>query len=349
MAFLVIALIEIFGAIGIILTYGIIRNVFTEQQKATYSSKMMVYERIRSGENFSYWEDSQKVRDVFDKIALQKYSDKFESTALTGKIEVDNKEYTLSCINYYSDQKFNISGTSYNDFTRGGNVVVVRSDEFPCETGDIINIGNTDYKVICASSSSLQAYTFLFPYNHSPQKAKYNSVYLIFNDIPSKQLSKDIKDELETGLGLDYPIREPKIPDLLVEQFNAVMLIGCVISMILIASNCITVYMYIIRRRKTWISVIKLCGCKNTVIVNILISEMMIVTCFCYGIGYGIAYKMLIPKLSKYYPLFDSVYNYKSYLLLFISFIAISLIIIIIRISSFVNNSVNEMRRRASE
>lgn len=346
LAFLVIVLIEILGTIAIIISYGIVRNVFTEQEKESYFSKVMIYERWREDEGYTYWEDSGSIIEAFKKIVL-KYGDIFASAILDGVIQLNDKEYTIASSEYLSASSFDLEGVSFDEFVEGKNVVVVRED-YLCKIGDYINIEGKDYKIIGIMSEMIQSVNFIFPFNNSPKNIKYDSLYLHFKEIPTKKICNEIKNSIEESFGSDYPIQEPDIPDLLVKQFNAVMLVGCTIAMILIISNCITVYMYILRRRKNWLTVVKLCGCKNRNLIEIFLSEMLLVSCICFGIGYMISDQLIIPKMSRFYPAFETVYVSKAYICLFVGFVIISIFISYIRLLLFVNKPIDSMRKGAA-
>ena len=349
LAFLVIVVLEIAGTVGLIVTYGIVRNVFTEQQKAGRTARWMNFYNCvwneEGGGTLYYW-DSGLIHQTMDRLTENEAKDLLDDFDLYGRLTVNGKQYRAGCTKYYRQRDDSrLSKEVYEAFRKGENVVFVCTDEYPCSKGDIISLNGKDFKVVRTGTSETLVCAFFFPYDAVPDGMEYCELTLDFTDIPTHKQADAIAERLKEDLNFTLPVKMPEIPDLLVQQFNTTMLAGCALAAVLIAFNCITVYMYIIRKRSDWIAVVKLCGCKNGGIVDIMLTEILLVSCACFGIGTLISAKLLIPKLTDYYPLFDQFYTAESYRWLFLGLAGMFALVTLIQLSPFVRRSVDSMRK----
>lgn len=348
LAFLVIVVLEVAGAVGLIVTYGIVRNVFTEQQKASTTSRWMnLYNVVNNDDESStinFW-DSGLIHRTMESLMENEAKGLLDDFWVRGKLTVDGKDYRAGCQKFYGQKDdSNMSAQVYDAYQNGENVVTVCTDTYPCSEGDVISINGKDYKVVRTGSNML-VNDFYFPYDSAPDGMEYYELTLDFTDIPTHEQADTVAERLKEDLDFTLPVNMPEIPDLLVQQFNTTMLAGCALAAVFIAFNCITVYMYIIRKRSDWIAVVKLCGCKNGGIVDIMLLEILLVSCACFGIGILISAKLLIPKLTDYYPLFDRFYTAESYRWLFLGLAGMFALVTLVQLSPFVRRSVDSMRK----
>ena len=355
LAFLVIVVLEVAGTVGLIVTYGIVRNVFTEQQKAGRTARWMNFYNCvwneEGGGTLYYW-DSGLIHQTMEGLMNNEAKDLLDDFDLYGKLSVDGKEYSAGCSKVFRRSKGSqMDADIFEAYKKGENIVAVKTYYYPCSVGDVLNINGKDYRVYRADDSDPNsgaaglAQVFFFPYDSAPKEMEYYELTLDFTDIPTHKQADAIAERLIEDLNFTLPVNMPEIPNLLVQQFNTTMLAGCGLAAVLIAFNCITVYMYIIRKRSDWIAVVKLCGCKNGGIVGIMLSEILLVSCACFGIGALISAKLLIPKLTDYYPLFDQFYTAESYRWLFLGLAGMFALVTLIQLSPFVRRSVDSMRK----
>lgn len=354
LAFLVIMLIEILGTVGIIMTYGIVRNVFTEQQKESSTSRRMNLWRWREEDDGSGevvpWEDTEDFCRKLGKLLDEECAGLLNSAEVYGSITVDGKKYSVGCTKlFHKDEESKWDDRIYEMFERGENVVFVYTRSYPCRLGDVININGRDYKVVRADDGDEEtrvlAQDFYFPYDAMPSGMKFHEMTLWFKDIPTHKQADTIAEKIKEYFGAEFPINMPEIPDLLVQQFNSAMLACCAVVALMIAFNCITVYMYIIRRRSDWIAAVRLCGCGNGSLMYIIGAEMLTVACAAFGIGALISHKLIIPKMSEFYPLFDQFYTGEAVGYLFLGYIGSFLLMTVGQLSAFVHRSVDRMRK----
>lgn len=347
LAFFVVILVEVFGTVGIIMTYGIVRNVFTEQQKESSTSRRMNIYRWKEGdENVTTWEDTDKLVSNLNKLLDEDCNGLLNSVDLYGRLTFDGKEYRAGCIKlYHRDKLSHWDDKLFDEYRTGKNVVTVCTDDYPCEVGDVLNINGREYTV-CRTDTSMKLVTsFFFPMDAIPTGMKFHEMTLWFKNIPTHKQADAIAEKMKEYFGAEFPINMPKIPDLLVQQFNTTMLACCAVVALLIAFNCISVYMYIIRRRSDWIAAVRLCGCGNGSLMYIISAEMLTVACIAFGIGALTAVKLIIPKMSVYYPLFDRFYTREAVGYLFLGYLGAFLLMTVGQLSAFVHRSVDRMRK----
>ena len=153
LAFLVIMLIEILGTVGIIMTYGIVRNVFTEQQKESSTSRWMNLWRWREEDDGSGevipWENTEDFCRKFSKLLNEECAGLLNSAEVYGTITVDGRKYSATCAKaWHKDEESKWDDRIYEMFERGENVVFVYTRSYPCRLGDVIKINGRDYKVV---------------------------------------------------------------------------------------------------------------------------------------------------------------------------------------------------------
>lgn len=355
LAFLVVVLIEVFGSIGAVLTYGIVRNVFMQQQKEKSTSRWMdlyncVWDEDGNG-TVECW-DAETVYRTLDSLFENECKGLLDTVDVRGRITVDGEHYSAGCSKLFRQRDdSHWSAEQFEAYKMGDSIAAVRSYYFPCSVGDMININGKEYRVYDVdpagpeSDNERLANVFYFPYDAVPQGMEYYEITLRFTDIPTHAQADAIAERLRSDLGFTLPIKMPEIPDLLVQQFNTTMLAGCALAVLLIVFNCITVYMYIVRRRADWIAAVKLCGCRTESLQLIILAEMLIVTCLSFGIGAAASAGLIVPKLTKYYPLFDQFYSSKSYGCLFLGFIGAFSAIALFQLTPFIRRPIDRMRK----
>ena len=355
LAFLAVVLIEVFGSVGAVLTYGIVRNVFTEQEEESTTSRWMnLYNCVWNedgGGTLEYW-DAETVYRTLNGLFENECSGLLDTVDVRGRITVDGKQYSAGCTKAFRQGKnSHWSPETFEAYKRGDSIVAVKSYYYPCSVGDILNINGKDYRVYDVdpagpeSDNKRLVNVFYFPYDSVPKGMEYYELTLHFTDIPTHAQADTVAERLTEELDFKLPVNMPEIPDLLVKQFNTTMLAGCGLAVLLIVFNCISVYMYIIRRRAGWIAAAKLCGCKTESLRLIILAEMLAVTCLSFGIGAAVSAGMIVPAMTKYYPLFDRFYSFKSYCCLFLGFIGLFYIAASAQLTPFVHRSVDRMRK----
>ncbi len=182
-----------------------------------------------------------------------------------------------------------------------------------------------------------------------PYKSIPNGTFCEFSfelkEVPTQAECNEITQNLKQIFGYDVNVLPPELPDLLVEQFNSTSLLTCAVVMLIVIFNASLIYMFVLEKRKKWLSIIKLCGCKNDQCSVIFLTEIVFIIIICFIIGLYISNRFVIPKFIDQYPVFDVVYNTKSYGYIFLAYIVSSIIILLANIQPFVKRTVVDMQR----
>ena len=334
-AFLVVLLTEILAAVGIIMTYGIVRNVFTEQERESVYSRELNYNK---DEDIAIdADDPEKQYRDFGTLINNDCAGLLNRAYLYGYVYEGMSRYFICLTKYFEESAPYVSREEISRYRSGENIVTVKSSVLQCSKGGSVELFGDTYTVFDVGDSSVMTVDFGFAYDNAPKKLALSGLQLHFKDIPSKEQAEDIMSSIEGYFGHSESVALPKVPDLLVRQFNSTMLAGCAAAMVLIVINSVSLYMFILRRRSNWLSVVKLCGCKNRALIGIFMLEMALVSLAGYGTGQLICGRIIIPALSGYYPAFDSVYSPRAFAFIFAGYILVSAAVMLIRLTMFVS------------
>ena len=344
LAFLVIVLLEIIGSAGVILTYGIVRNTFSEQTESNMFSKFYEYTRWENGVGYSSWDNSDEVKNRFDELMQTELNDKIAQASWYGDVEIDGQARP-ACFTYYaSEEYYDREDMTYQEYFTTGKSVILSQEFSDFKSGDTVIINGESYNVLFVDRSGNMAVSVWMPYDAMPENVSLNSIQFFVKEIPKRSEIESTSEKLYDIFGRDYELFVPDIPDLLLKQFDRTMLLTCGAAMLLIVFNCANVYLYIISRRKNQIIVLKLCGCKNIILFVMLITETVLISASAFGIGTLLTSKLLLPFLSEEYPAFETVYTEQSFGFLFLGYIILSVIVLSVKLIAFLSSTVNEMR-----
>ena len=350
LAFIVVVLLELFGIVAIVLSYGIVRNVFSEREHETsLSRRYMVY---RSETRQKRWEDSAAfVKGV--QTVIREFGAELDDAFGAGSFTENGRKYICGFSYYpnsdsFYEQKGN-TGVDYSDYLAGKKLAHINSQTFPSlSVGDKLTVGGSEYTIYKVSSSDDMWSDIGFYATSMPDNIKASELHLDFTDIPLHDRIDELNVRIRELFGNDVFIVEPEIPDLLLQQFSLTSLSICGAIMLIVVFNCITVYMYVFEKRKNWLSVVKLCGCRNLVCSAVFTGEAMLVTCISTAAGTLIAKNLIIPKLEDVFEAFSLVYTTQSYLILAGAYCILSLIILSVTVKRFVSGTVDSMRKEAA-
>lgn len=350
---LVIIILELFSIVSVILSYGVIRNVFSEQEQETIDSRIYSIRR-NMGENGirNSWSDSDEFFENYKKMIIE-YGTSLSCSFGSGNLVEGDNSYLCSFAFYPDEEGFNKTegadiGCGYAGYVSGEKAVKISQTSISKAIGDTISIDGSDYVITGVTNINESWADLSFYFTSMPKTIGVTEIYLIFKEIPSHELIEGLNTNIHKWFGNDFEIFEPEIPDLLVKQFGMVSLTACSAIMLIVVFNCVIVYLYIFEKRKKWISVIKLCGCKNIDCIELFIIEASLVTVMCSLSGLLITKNAIIPRLEDYYVSFKSVYNLRSYICLFFAYVIVSIIMLTIAVKKYVSKTVDSMRKEAN-
>ncbi|MBR6874523.1 MAG: hypothetical protein IKN17_13550 [Ruminococcus sp.] len=348
-AFAVVVLLEIFGAAAVVLSYGIVRNVFTEQEQETYMSRQYII--YMSEDRQGYFEDSAAFMQGMQRMTRE-FGSELDDAFCSGRLFDGDVRYSVS-MNWFPDEErfsklLDAPGVDYSRYSSGERLVHVSSGRFKVSAGDTVTVCGRDYKAYKVSPGDNMWCDIGFFFPSAPDGIQVQALYLDFADIPLRSRIEELNDLVRELFGSDLLIVEPDIPDLLIQQFNLTSLGICAAIALIVVFNCITVYMYIFEKRRSWLAVVKLCGCKDRRCSAIFLGEAMLVTAVCTAAGTLIAALAVIPGLESSFKAFPQVYSVGSYLIIAAAYCLLSLVILTISVTGFVGETVDAMRKEAA-
>ena len=342
--------IELLGAIMVIMTYGIVRNIFTEETKVyPYLTRSFVIS-IPSGLSMdALYEKNDRLLSSLDRGC--------RSISVSGNTEINSESHSIGGLEYGSSQYLSDDANHYNfefqSLAKGERIAAVSSEAFPLlDVGDTLEIDGMGFIVVYTDKdipdiNKTLACDVLVPYKALPKSCNINRYALELDDMPTKAEISKISASIKELFGTGVELTEPTLPELLVQQFNAMSKLLCVIVLFTVANSSAMAYMFVIYKRRKWLTAVKMCGAENNQCIEIFFIEILCIASACFMLGAVFSKYVLIPRYTEVYPAFALVFDRQSFIYLFISFILASLIILAVDIQEYINRSVADMQRRS--
>lgn len=169
-------------------------------------------------------------------------------------------------------------------------------------------------------------------------------IMLVFYDPLTSSQYTEVKNNFESTFGSAITVPNLEIPE--PENYylyNTIILISLLIA-ILAAINFAVLYKYILSKRTKTLAVFRICGCTKAKVLRMFLSECMIIAIPLFAATTLIYDKLVLPKLGQHFEYIESAYSIKLYLLIFGIYIAATLIVLMIMISSFLGKTIYESK-----
>lgn len=204
-----------------------------------------------------------------------------------------------------------------------------------------IEIQGKEYKVIGYHTQLLTPY---FPFESLDEDTTFQMIAIHFNKPITSSVYNEIKEHFESTFGSAITVPDLEIPE--PENYylyNTIILISILIA-ILAAINFAVLYKYILSKRTKTLAVFRICGCTKAKVLRMFLSECMKIAIPLFAATTLIYDKLVLPKLGQHFEHIESAYSIKLYLLIFRIYIAATLIVLMIMISSFLGKTIYESR-----
>ena len=210
------------------------------------------------------------------------------------------------------------------------------------QIGEYINVHGVDYLVI-GNETNMYGH-FVMPYKVVPEDFIVNKFILSLKEPPSKELIFDINSKVNECFQPEN-INNPRVPDLMTEQFHesSIAIAGLVI--ILVVFNTVYFYRYIFQTRKSWLSILRLYGCKQKQAVLIYLVESILLFIPCFLVSSLLFKFVLAPKFVNLYPVFGTLYTSGVYIGIFIAYFIMLTIFMLISTVPTIRKSALSMKR----
>lgn len=261
--------------------------------------------------------------------------------------QVDDK---VASISFLSGLSADASGISKEVFDfQNSNKNIMRISTSDCESvfgkkpvvGDKVNLGDKEYTI---SIIDEDVAGIDIPYNSIPDNFLINTIAVFTVEPCTPKESTQISEKVNELFGIDN--FDPPTPRVLEELQNIQLAYGITAAVIImIILNISRVYSYVLTYRKKPFAVMNICGASKGKIFLIYLTELMLTLIATFGVGLLIFHTLILQPIAVSYPNFLISMTPQTYLIIFAIYFVISILIMSLTISRFINKSAVEMER----
>lgn len=271
--------------------------------------------------------------------------DNYSGFAIFG--QVDDKVASISFLSGLSKDKPGMS-KELSDFDNS-NKNIMRISTSDCESvfgkkpvvGDKVNFGDAEYTI---SIIDEDVAGIDIPYNSIPDNFLINTIAVYTVEPCTPKESAQISEKVNELFGIDnFDPPEPRVLEELQNIQLAYSITAAVIIMIIL--NISRVYSYVLTYRKKPFAVMNICGASKEKIFLIYLTELMLTLIVTFGIALLIFHTLILQPIAVSYPNFLLSMTPQTYLIIFGLYFVISILIMSLTISRFINKSAVEMER----
>lgn len=272
-----------------------------------------------------------------------------------GHLLISRIEYDESAHQYglYSSLTKNISPTSGRYITQdeelsSANVLFITSDRDIDLIGHKVEFLNKEYEIIGIESLG-NGNEYIVPFSTLPDDLTFSSVSLLTDKVITTDTYRKIKEAFTSVYGDNVNFPEFKTADTTEQTFYAsIMLISIVLS-VLSAINLAILFRYIMLTRRKRLAVFRLSGCTRIKARFMYLGEAAGISVLIFIVCSIVYHYVIIPRLTFAFPKIQDVYGIKTYLYLFVIFIAVLLLAINIIFSLQVEKQPVQMLKKAGD
>lgn len=194
------------------------------------------------------------------------------------------------------------------------------------DVGDTVNFLGQDYTVIGKYKSDSN--TPIIPFLAVPNDLGLNRCMLTFDSAPKRSTYENIKNTAMEIIPNKLIFPDLKLPDDdLVSLYKTMILISAFVA-VLSVMNFAMLYLFIIRKRKNSLAVMRLCGIRKGRATAIYLGECLILSVPAFALGMLSFSIMLNTVFSNMFAHMSEAFNPLIYLVIFIIYLIAMLIIL---------------------
>lgn len=269
---------------------------------------------------------------------------------LDSRLEYDESEHQYGLYSSYLENVSIAEGRyiTQNEELTGANVICLPSDSDRNLIGQKINFLDKRYEVIGVHSED-DIYHYSVPFPTLPDDLTFSSVSLLTDKVITTDTYRKIKEAFTSVYGDNVNFPEFKTADTTEQTFYAsIMLISIVLS-VLSAINLAILFRYIMLTRRKRLAVFRLSGCTRIKARFMYLGEAAGISVLIFIVCSIVYHYVIIPRLTFAFPKIQDVYGIKTYLYLFVIFIAVLLLAINIIFSLQVEKQPVQMLKKAGD
>lgn len=211
----------------------------------------------------------------------------------------------------------------------------------PYLVGNVYQINGKEFECVADYEE------YYIPYNALPDDFVVTDIFINFDTGLTKKDISQISEIINSVFGdnstLLYP-PDPIAPDD-IRISKMIMVISLIVIMIVVLAIA-KLYMFIIDSKNRVFKIFGLCGSNLKQIVMIYLSETIIITFLSSFIGVSIFRFFIFDYVSKLYPAFIEYYNISTFLLVTMSYLAITFLIMFFAILSYIRRELCYYNRK---
>lgn len=331
--FVMIVIDQIISFVILMMVYGILQNNLATKDEVKTSDTMY---------NIEFKEEDMKITEFQPKIMeLTKYmGDDFKDCYIF--IQYDDESLVSSLVNpdYYEVE---YEGMFDYQQVIGTEYVARVSKMLTDKIGDTIEIAGNSYEIVGKYNSDMPQ----VPINALSEQCIVRSVQINLNGIPMHEDSKGYDKKIVDLFGSQALSHQPETIDLLEIQKNNFMIIGTIFVTVLIIINAILCYVYILKNRKRWLAVMRICGAEEKHCAILYLLEMMSINIICSFVGMNLFVFLIYGKMAEMNSLYKSIYSMRVYFYITASYLIVAGVMALYYIMKFIKSSaVKEWRER---
>ncbi len=346
LGYLFIALSEIIIMCVIMAANGIIVNTVVENDKSVYWSK-----------TFSFLVESTKLSDIEDNVNefAQRIPYRFHviNMTLSPSKELYNGGlylfYDYDAFKNHMQNEFNVSEDQLptkEEFDNKEKVVMVGSanpgsnnytSAVEAVSDGYLDIMGEKYKV----SGYYGGVGIYMLWGTQPDNINVGLIEIQMEDVVTDEQAEEILALYNECF--DMPIgwqSVPKESDLLEKRANEANIVTSVLMIIISVFNTLLVFKYMLSARKHSFAVFRLCGFKRSVCVLYSGMEFLLLSAGAAVIACVVFDLLIKPAMAGYYGIFNIIFDFNYYLVMFLGYVGISLIMFFIYIAPFYTRSI---------
>lgn len=188
-------------------------------------------------------------------------------------------------------------------------------------------------------------HSLIVPFNSLAEDTPIDAFLIHFIKPVTRSQYNEIKEKVSANFGELAVIPELDIPE--TENYylyNTIIIISVLIA-VLASINFAVLYKYILSKRIKTLAIFRMCGCTKLKTMIMFLSECMIIVIPLFALT-TVAYdKLVLPKLGGHFEYIESAYSIKLYLMIFLIYVACSLVVLGIMIySGFLTRTIRETK-----
>lgn len=324
--FIMIVVGQIISFVILMMSYGILQNNLATKDEVKIVDTLYT---------INFEDEKPSLKDFKPKITeLTEYMGKdYESYTIFAGY---NKEIIVAACHNRDYYEVEYEGMFSYEQLVGKDYVARVSKMLTDRIGDKIEIAGAKYEIVGKYNSDIPQ----VPINTLSDDCIVGSVQIHLHGIPMSADWENYNKKIKSLFGDNVLSGTSESIDLLEIQKNNFMIAGTVLVTILIIINAVLCYIYVLKNRKKWISVMQICGAGEKQCVIVYLSEIISINILCSFVGMCIFVFGIYGKMAAESNLYKNIYSLKVYFYITAMYLMVAGVMSLYYIVKFIKTSV---------